>query len=229
MTMTSTSVHVRCESYCGAALFNPGMSDHDDKCGAPPDEIVRLNEMLAAARIKAAAEEAAQPDLFEAEKPSPYRCSCGEEFDDWGPLGTHQSLANHTGMYDESRTFEGDVDGEPSRIVVSPRRTEQRPRPEWEDPEIATEWVFALQERLDHAEMNVGGVPAGKKCPGKAMVDGVELDCPHRIFAKAVETAECDLNHRHTTVLEAMCLIHSIVAWGGGIPPAGNGPLFERA
>jgi hypothetical protein len=127
-----------------------------------------------------------------------------------------------------------EVDAKQARHRHSPPPEPAEPKPDysrfWKDPESVGVDVIELQRRIDGGTILVGGVPASKACAGKQTreIDGTptEIDCPHKIAFRTIRRNVCNLEHRHTETLEALCVIHTIVHLGGDQPVAGPGPLF---
>lgn len=141
MTTTSTEpeVYITCENYCGlkiTATGDEGVGQHAADCGAPEAERARLDGELKVKKIRAAAtagDEGADEELDaalppDAAPPATFRCSCGDVFPDWVPLGDHQTATGHVGMWTEpndaldddalrERESSTTVNGEPARIV----------------------------------------------------------------------------------------------------------------
>lgn len=242
-TTASTGPYVVCEKFCGLAIRDPE-KDHDEKCGAPPEERERLKTALSAARIRAASVADGEPQFV---------CSCDTAFETWEQLGVHQTSTGHVGcktddVNDETpaggdRVVAATVDGHDSRVhhhapnngaAAGDGEKKQDFTHLWRDPPVDLDWIFDLQNKIDDGNITVGGIAAGKACIGKMSAkaeDGstVEVSCPHRTFVRSVRSNTCDLEHTHTETLEQICLLHAITSWGGGIAPAGNGPLFGGA
>jgi hypothetical protein len=178
-------------------------------------------------KIRNAANEAAA----ENEEEISWRCSCGEEFDSQDDLASHHTDTQHSGMWlieDGTETeVEVEVDGERAVLRRGPPREEIPDKPPWKDPQIPEHWIYEAQRAIDNGEIIVGGLQSGKKCVGKQVVDGYELDCPHLTVMRSVVTNECDLQHKHTETIAQMCLVHWVRKLAAGIEPAGLGPLLE--
>ena len=129
-------------------------------------------------------------------------------------------------MVSDATEIEVEVDGKRAKVRRGPEREQIRETPPWQDPQVQESWVHAAQKAIDEAEHVLGGMSAGKKCPGKRIIDGIEVDCPHTSAMRMVRTNVCDLEHKHTETLMQVCLIHGILLLGVGLAPAGNGPLF---
>jgi hypothetical protein len=157
-----------------------------------------------------------------------WHCSCGEEFDSQDDLAQHHTDTQHQGTWiaEGDKEIEVEVDGE---RAVFRRTTPVEPvdMPKWQDPQIFDHWVLRAQEAIDEGKIIVGGLLAGKKCVGRQVVDGYELECPHLTVMRSVVTNECDLQHKHTETIAQMCLIHWIRKLAADIEPAGMGPLLE--
>jgi hypothetical protein len=147
-------------------------------------------------------------------------------------LAAHHTKSGHQGVWTvvDGEEHEGEiaveVDGKEARLRRGPAREEIPDKPPWRDPAILDIDVYAAQRAIDEAAVALGGMSAGKKCPGKRVIDGVELSCPHITAMRMVRTNTCDLEHKHTETLLQVCLIHGILKLGAGIEPAGDGPLF---
>lgn len=153
-----------------------------------------------------------------------WRCSCGEQFDSQDDLGLHHAATAHSGMWLLDGEAEMEVDGERAKVIFDgPEET----KPPWRDPPIPSEWVLAAQKAIDENEHQLGGLTAGKKCPGIELIDGVEVPCPHITAMRTVRINMCNLEHKHSETLFQLCLIHGLRYLAAGIQPAGNGPLFS--
>jgi hypothetical protein len=178
-------------------------TDHDPKCGADEVERRRLLKQLEEARG------AGPVDEFEA------------------------------GADDEDDEREIEVDGQPARLRRSrPAAAAEDQRSAdaaalWRNPDLDSTWVAALQQRVNAEDLKIGGLPAGKACGGKQVVEiggyPSEISCPNKVMLRTVRTNQCDLEHAHTETLEALCLVCAIASWGGGKSVAGPGPLFGEA
>lgn len=256
-TTTATDVHVTCSDFCGLPISltgEAGKAQHATDCGATEDDLKKLDAELAAKRIHAVRDaDAAEAEELDEElpadtvPPAKMRCSCGDEFPDWVPLGVHQTGTGHVGMWQEPNDALDDdalrereesqtVDGQPARISHDKPKGQKIEKVDyshlWRDPVILVGDVTELQRKIDDGEITLGGIAAGKACIGKAtftdQTDGssVEVACPHKCFARTVRANECSLEHTHTETLEQVCLIHAVFSWGGEMPAAGKGPLF---
>lgn len=231
-----------------------GKAQHATDCGAKEADLKALDDELSAKRIQGAipadeADEELNAALPADDAPAAtFRCSCGEPFPDWPELGQHQTGTGHSGMWTEPNDALDDealeerensetVDGNAAKIKHNTAPKGQKIEKVdyshlWRDPVVDVGMVIDLQQRIDDGELTMGGIAAGKACIGKASFvdqsDGstVEVGCPHKCFARTVRKNECSLEHTHSETLEQVCLFHAITAWGGEIPPAGNGPLF---
>ena len=197
MNATAERIYVTCDEYCANRIHDPTV-DHDKNCGAPLAYRNKLAKELQAKKIKAAAGNDAEPE----------------------PPKT-------------TRKRRGEVDGQLAVIQQNPPARDDEKidySSYWKDPEIVSAEVIELQRRIDEGEITVGGVPASKACTGKQTrdIDGgtVEIDCIHRVAFRTARTNTCNLEHKHTETLEALCLIHTITHLGGDRPVAGAGPLF---
>lgn len=143
------------------------------------------------------------------------------------PLAERKRIADEVKrLRFEAADIEVEVDGEKATLHQDPPRAEQKPIPEWRDPQVLDRQVYAAQKAIDDEDQIVGGMGSASKCPGKEMVDGVELDCPHLTMVKGIEVRECSEGTKHRKKIWQMCLIHTILALSDGIAPAGLGPLF---
>jgi len=161
-----------------------------------------------------------------------WRCSCGEQRDSMDDLGIHQAETAHSGMWMMDGETEVEVDGERAILKKGPLReqlNETFERPDYRDPPVPNEWVLAAQKAIDENEHQLGGLTAGKKCPGVELIDGVEVPCPHITAMRTVRINTCNLEHKHSETLFQLCLIHGLRYLAAGLSPAGNGPLFENA
>ena len=158
-----------------------------------------------------------------------WRCSCGEERTSQDDLAAHHTESGHSGMWliegGIETEIELDVDGNRAKVIFGgPEET----KPPWRDPPIPSEWVLAAQKAIDENEHQLGGLTAGKKCPGIELIDGVEVPCPHITAMRTVRINMCNLEHKHSETLFQMCLIHGLRFLAAGIAPGGAGPLFNQ-
>lgn len=260
-TATDPDPYVTCDQFCGAKITQTGehgAQQHFEGCGATADDLRKLDETLAGKRIAAtAAREAASAELDEAipadaakpvVDPAPaatFRCSCGEVFTDWPPLGDHQTATGHVGMWtEENDALDDDALQERERTTVDGREAHiNHDRPSgkkigekvdyahlWPEPAIDLQWLFDAQRAHDERQMKVKGAAASAACPGKATVevDGarIEISCPHIPILVEVQSYECNREHTHQEVIESLCMIHHVLKHGGKKSVAGLGPLF---
>lgn len=120
-----------------------------------------------------------------------------------------------------------EVDAQAAKLRRGPAREQVQEKPPWRDPQVLEAWVYAAQKAIDDEEQIIGGMGTASKCPGKEMIEGVELDCPHTTMIKGIEVRECSEHTKHRKKIWQMCLIHTIRALAAGIAPAGLGPLFD--
>jgi hypothetical protein len=217
MPATAERVYVTCDEYCANRISDPNV-DHDKNCGAPLAYRNSLAKALQAKKIKAAA--GSEPILTEG--------GAVLLTEDGRPLMTEAPKT--------TRKRRGEVDGREANIHHDPPAEEAPPARDysalWRDPHVDVAWVFALQAKIDAAEIEIGGISAGKACIGKMTADDdgspVEVDCTHATVLRHIRKNTCNLDHQHSETLAQVCLIHAITSWGGGIAPAGNGPLFAE-
>jgi hypothetical protein len=223
-------VYIPCSDYCGLRIYD-GDQDHAAGCGAPPEEKARILRDLGTAKIKAAsAEEEPAAEVT-------WRCSCGEEFPSQDDLAGHHTESGHQGMWmvdaDGNETedgFDATVDGQPAKVKRGPAREQIQVNTEkyiWHEPEILPEWVFTAQKAIDDGKVIVGGLGAGKKCSGRQVIDGYEMECIHQPMMRSLEVIECDAHKKHSSTLQQLCLIHWIRLLGADLVPVGLGPLLD--
>jgi hypothetical protein len=226
MSATTLPPHVTCSEFCGKPIFD-ALTDHDPSCGAPLAERKRLEGELKAVKLRAAADESSDDDEIE------YQCSCdrGVPFDSEDDLRAHQAETGHVGAWTFNATtgkeVEIEVDGARAKLRTGPAREAIPDKPPWADPVVLPEYIYAAQQAIDDSAHMLGGMSAGKKCPGKRVISGIEIECPHITAVRTVRTNTCDLEHKHTETLMQVCLVHAILLFGAGIPVAGSGPLFD--
>jgi len=125
-----------------------------------------------------------------------------------------------------------EVDSKKAKLRSVPAREQIPDKPPWKDPQVPKEWVYAAQLAIDNGEIVIGGVGTKAKCPGREVINGIEVECPHHVFAKSVEVRACTDsagdNHEHRKAKEFMCLIHWVRYLAANLAPAGNGPLFAE-
>ncbi len=230
MTMTAREAvkdpYVTCESFCGKPIYD-AETDHDPSCGAPPEERARLARELGALKIQAAAN--AEEEVAEVE----WRCSCGETFTSQDDLAGHHTESGHQGMWlveGEDETQDGvrtTVDGDrPAVIKRGPPREQLREMPPWRNPQVPESWIYAAQDEINKGLLVMAGLGGDAKCPGKEIIDGVEVECPNLIFARSLEIEVCDHQKKHAKTSMRMCLVHWVRYLAANLAPAGNGPLF---
>jgi hypothetical protein len=133
---------------------------------------------------------------------------------------------------DDADEIEVEVNGEIATLKRTPEREPEREVPPWKDPQIPEAWIYAAQKAVDEGEVTIGGTGTKSKCPGRQVIDGFEVACPHVVFAKSVEVSGCTDsegdNHKHTKAKERMCLIHWVRWLAADLAPAGLGPLFPE-
>ena len=210
-----------CGDFCGQPIKNPD-TDHAADCLAPLAERARIARTLRTMKAREVL----------------WRCSCGEECDSQDDLAAHHTGTGHQGMYLVEPTGDevqdvfapeiSEVDGRPARARRGPPREEIRDQPAWAELPVPSQWVLIAQRIVDEGGVSVGGLAAGKKCSGKQIIDGFEIDCPHAPAFRTVEVAECDLHKKHSSTLDQLCLIHAIRFLAADIPPSGLGPLFAE-
>jgi len=221
------AIYVTCQNYCGKRISDP-LTDHDEGCGAPLAERKRIESELRILKIQAVA--APQPEVS-------WRCSCGEEFESQDDLGTHHTSSGHQGMWlvdGDSETEDGvprereiEVDSQRARLRQVPVRETIPEKPAWRELPVPGDWVLVAQQEIDAGKIAIGGLAAGKKCSGRQVIDGYEVECPHQPAMRSVEVIECDAGKHHSTTLQQLCLVHWVRLLAGNIPAAGLGPLLD--
>jgi hypothetical protein len=219
ITHDQIGVYVQCSDYCGLRIYD-GDQDHAAGCGAPPEEKARILRELGAAKIKAASEETEPAEVA-------WRCSCGETFPSQDDLAGHHTDSGHQGMFIEGE-IRIDADGAAAKVKRAPKAPAQpAPTPPWQDPHIDAAMVYAAQRSVDEEEVKIRGTGT---CPGRELIEGVEVACPHVVFTTMIDVRTCIDSvgdaHTHKKAKMAMCLIHTVRAFGSNLAPAGNGPLF---